>query len=107
VYWSGWNVISWLLGAQIVLFALYVIFKRYVPTQEVSLAQQLKSSTWLLVYYILMILASYLGSFGDGATHLLAAPFDTLFVMVISLGCYYWGIRSGLPKALIKNDDEA
>ncbi|WP_410249116.1 hypothetical protein, partial [Acinetobacter baumannii] len=21
--------------------------------------------------------------------------------------CYYWGIRSGLPKALIKNDDEA
>ena len=25
VYWSGWNVISWLLGAQIVLFALYVI----------------------------------------------------------------------------------
>ena len=107
VYWSGWNVISWLLGAQIVLFALYVIFKRYVPTQEVSLAQQLKSSTWLLVYYILMILASYLGSFGDGASHLLAAPFDTLFVMVISLGCYYWGIRSGLPKALIKNDDEA
>ncbi|HDI2493221.1 TPA: aspartate:proton symporter, partial [Acinetobacter baumannii] len=56
---------------------------------------------------ILMIFASYLGSFGDGASHLLAAPFDTLFVMVISLGCYYWGIRSGLPKALIKNDDEA
>ncbi|USP39176.1 APC family permease [Acinetobacter sp. XS-4] len=107
VYWSGWNVISWLLGAQIVLFALYVIFKRYVPTQEVSLAQQLKSSAWLLVYYILMIIVSYLGSFGDGASHLLAAPFDTLLVMVISLGCYYWGINSGLPKALIKNDDEA
>ena len=106
VYWSGWNVISWLLGAQIVLFALYVILSATCQP-KVSLAQQLKSSTWLLVYYILMILASYLGSFGDGASHLLAAPFDTLFVMVISLGCYYWGIRSGLPKALIKNDDEA
>ena len=34
VYWSGWNVISWLLGAQIVLFALYVIFKRYVPARS-------------------------------------------------------------------------
>ena len=107
VYWSGWNVISWLLGSQIVLIILYAVFKRYVPTHEVSFAQQFKSSAWLLGYYILMIIASYLGSFGAGASHILAAPFDTLFVMAIALVCYYWGIHSGLPKAMIKEDDEA
>ena len=107
VYWSGWNVISWLLGSQIVLFVLYVLFKRYVPTHEVSLAQQLKSSGWLISYYILMIVASYLGSFGEGASHVLAAPMDTLLVMVIAIACYYWGINSGLPKAMIKDDNEA
>ena len=44
VYWSGWNVISWLLGSQLVLVALYLVFKRFVPTHEVSLKQQLKSN---------------------------------------------------------------
>lgn len=107
VHWSGWNVISWLLGAQLVLVILYVLFKRYVPTHEVSLVQQLKSSAWLIVYYILMIIASYLGNFGDGASHILSAPFDTILVIIIALICYYWGINAGLPKALIKNDDEA
>ena len=50
VYWSGWNVISWLLGSQLVLVALYLVFKRFVPTHEVSLKQQLKSSAWLITY---------------------------------------------------------
>jgi len=71
------------------------------------LAQQLKSSGWLISYYILMIVASYLGSFGEGASHVLAAPMDTLLVMVIAIACYYWGINSGLPKAMIKDDNEA
>lgn len=107
VYWSGWHVISWLLGSQLVLIALYWLFKHYVPTHEVSLAQQFKSSAWLIAYYILMLLASYLGGFGQGASHLLAAPMDTILVLLISIGCYYWGINTGLPKALIKADDEA
>lgn len=107
VYWSGWNVISWLLGSQLVLVLLYLLFKRLVPVHEVTLAQQFKSSAWLIVYYILMILASYLGDFGEGAGHVLPAPFDTLFVMLVALVCYYWGINSGLAKPLIKEDNEA
>lgn len=107
VYWSGWHVVSWLLGSQIVLFILYVLFRRYVPVHEVSFAQQIKSSAWLIGYYILMILASYLGSFGKGSTHMLSEPWDTIFVMIIAIICYYWGINSGLPKALIKEDNEA
>ena len=106
VYWSGWNVISWLLGSQLVLIALYWLFKRYVPTHEVSLVQQFKSSVWLIGYYILMLIASYLGEFGQGAAHILAAPLDSILVLLISTGCYYWGINTGLPIAIIKDDDE-
>ncbi|TCM63854.1 aspartate/glutamate:proton symporter (AGT family) [Acinetobacter calcoaceticus] len=107
LYWSGWNVISWLLGSQIILFILYIVFSRFVPTHEVSLAQQIKSSAWLITYYLLIILASYLGTFGEGASHLITEPFDNIVVMIIALICYYWGTHTGLPKALIKNDDEA
>ncbi|SPL71099.1 APC family permease [Acinetobacter stercoris] len=107
VYWSGWNVVSWLLGSQLLLVIFYIIFKRFVPTHEVSFAQQLKSSAWLICYYILMIIVSYLGCFGQGASHIISEPYDTLLVTVIALICYYWGIHSGLPKALIKEDNEA
>lgn len=107
VYWSGWNVVSWLLGSQLLLVVLYIAFKRFVPTDEVSLAQQLKSSAWLIGYYSIMIVVSYLGCFGDGASHIIAEPYDTLMVIVVALVCYYWGINTGLPRAIIKEDDEA
>ncbi|MDI5789250.1 hypothetical protein PO124_14925 [Bacillus licheniformis] len=27
VYWSGWNTVSWLLGSQLVMFAVYCACK--------------------------------------------------------------------------------
>ncbi|WP_152668851.1 APC family permease, partial [Geobacillus sp. ZGt-1] len=41
VYWSGWKTISWLLGSQIVMFIIYLFFKKWVPTEKVSFAQQI------------------------------------------------------------------
>lgn len=50
VYWSGWNTLSWLLGLQIVMFVVYVMCKGKVSEHTVSLAQQVKSSLWLIVF---------------------------------------------------------
>lgn len=58
VYWSGWNTLSWLLGLQIVMFVVYVMCKGKVPEHTVSLAQQVKSSLWLIAFYALIILFS-------------------------------------------------
>lgn len=107
VYWSGWNVISWLLGSQLVLFILYLVFHKYVPVYEVSLKQQVKSSAWLIGFYILMMLVSCLGTFGKGAMHVITNPWDTGVVAIIALACYYWGVNTGLPKAIIHDDEES
>ncbi|MED4072569.1 APC family permease [Priestia endophytica] len=104
VYWSGWKTNSWLLGSQLVMFVLYLIFSKYVPTKEVSLAQQLKSAWWLIAYYIIMLVISYLGSFGEG-TETLKNPVDLILVTVVALAIYYWAKYSGLPKAIIDNDE--
>ena len=64
VYWSGWNTVSWLLALQIVMFVLYLVCKRFVPTQHLPLAQQVRSSAWLIGFYAVTILLSWLGSFG-------------------------------------------
>jgi amino acid transporter len=103
VYWSGWKTISWLLGSQIVMFIIYLFFKKWVPTEKVSFAQQIKSSWWLVFYYSTMIIISYLGLFGGiGA---LKHPLDIVFVAIISLIAYYWGTYTGLPKAIFDDDE--
>ncbi|SMG58308.1 APC family permease [Paraburkholderia susongensis] len=102
VYWSGWGTVSWLLGLQIVMFVIYLACGRFVPTQHLSLGQQVKSSLWLIAFYVLMIVASYFGGFGG--TGALAHPYDTLVVSLFSLVIYYWGARTGVPPALLQLD---
>lgn len=103
VYWSGWNTISWLFGLQIVMFIVYLLFKKAVPTDNVSFHQQLKSSWWLVFYCLFMMIISYFGSFGGKG--LLKNPWDLMVVGAIALTAYYWSIYTSLPKALIDYDD--
>jgi hypothetical protein len=105
VYWSGWKTISWLIGSQLVMFIIYLLFSKYVPTKDVSLAQQIKSSWWLIVYYVMMLIISYIGSFGGGKG-ILSNPWDLIIIAIGALAIYFWAKYSGLPKAIIDNDDE-
>ena len=74
-----------------------------MPTDRVSFAQQLKSWWWLVSYYVVMIVFSYLGSF-DGI-NLIKSPWDQLLVAAVSVGIYYWGGRTGLDRPLIDEDE--
>ena len=102
VYWSGWGTVSWLLGLQIVMFVIYLACGRFVPTGHLSLGQQVKSSLWLIVFYALMIVASYFGGFGGNGA--LAHPYDTVVMSLFSLVIYYWGARTGVPSTLLRLD---
>ncbi|MFJ3468389.1 APC family permease [Pseudomonas sp. NPDC090201] len=104
VYWSGWSTVSWLLGLQIVMFVIYLLCGRFVPTQHLSLGQQVRSSLWLIGFYAVTIVLSKLGSFGGiGA---ISHPFDTLVVAACALGIYYWGAATGVPAHLVNLDDD-
>ena len=104
VYWSGWDTISWLLGLQILMFAVYLLCGRYVPTEHLSLRQQVRSSAWLIGFYAVTIVLSWLGSFGG--LGVLSHPFDTLAVAVCALGIYHWGVATGVPSHLIRLEDD-
>lgn len=106
VYWSGWSTVSWLLGLQILMFVIYLGCKRLVPTDHLSLTEQVRSSLWLIAFYALTIVISYLGSFGGiGA---LTHPYDTLAVTLMALCIYYWGANTGVPgsKLVLEGEDE-
>lgn len=106
VYWTGWNTISWLLGSQLVMFILYLFFKKFAPTGDVSFPQQIRSTWWLVFYYAVMLVISYLGSFGGGIK-VLANPWDLIIVAVVALISYYWGVYTALPKAIFDEDEIA
>jgi len=103
LYWAGWHTLSWLLALQLLMFVIYLLARRWVPTDQVSLAQQVKSSWWLVSYYVIIIVLSYLGSF-DGI-NLIKSPWDQLLVALVSVGIYYWGGRSGLLEPIVDEDE--
>lgn len=106
VYWSGWNTVSWLLGLQILMFFIYLLCKRLVPTDHLSIAQQVRSSAWLIGFYAATILLSWLGSFGG--LGVLTHPLDTIVVAASALAIYYWGAATGVPAHLVRLEaDEA
>ncbi|MCF8566564.1 APC family permease [Alicyclobacillus tolerans] len=94
IYWTGWQTDSWLLGAQIVMFLFYVAFNRFAP-KHIPFRQQVKSSLWIIVYFALMMVISYLGTF-QGVKGI-PAPWDQVVVVVMSFAIYYWGISAALP----------
>ncbi len=85
------------------MFVVYLLAKRWVPTDRVSLAQQVKSSWWLVSYYVVMLILSYLGSF-DGI-NVLKSPWDQVLVALVSVGIYYWGGQTGLAQPIVDEDE--
>ncbi len=104
VYWSGWGTVSWLLGLQIVMFVIYLACRRWVPTAHLSLAEQVRSSAWLIAFYAAMIVLSYFGGFGG--TGQLAHPYDTVVVAAVALVIFYWGANTGIRSDKLQLEDD-
>lgn len=106
VYWSNWSTVSWLLGLQILIFAAYVGWKLAKGHDRVHLRQEVRSSAWLIGFYALTMLISWLGTFGGHGV--IGRPWDSVLVIVMALGVYYWGALTGLPSSLLDlgSDDE-
>jgi len=107
VYWSRWETLSWLLGLQVVMFAAYVLYRLPSQAGRAKLLRQVQCSLWLIVFYLLVMAVSYLGTFGGIAA--ITHPWDTLLVAVIALGTYEWAARSGLrnDELALEEDDGA
>ncbi len=98
IYWTGWNIDSWLIGTQLAVFLAYLAMAKIMPTDKIPFNVQLKSTWWLIIYYVVMFALSYFGSKAFGGTGLIANPWDQIVVIIISFAAFYWGIASALQK---------
>ncbi len=105
IYWTGWAIDSWLIGLQVIMFVVYLVISRSMPTSKVPLGQQVKSAIWLVVYYVAMLLISYLGDKTFGGIGALKTPVDQILIIVVALVCFFWGTHSALPQPTIEREE--
>ncbi|MES1956352.1 APC family permease [Salinisphaera hydrothermalis] len=105
LYWAGWQTISWLLGIQVLVFIVYLVFGKHLTATHTGFFEQLRSSLWLIFYYVLVMAISAAGSFGG--SNALASPWDQIGVAVVALIAYYWAVYSArLPRASLPEYSE-
>ena len=107
IYWSKWKVISFVMPVIILSLILYFIFAyREASYSKKLVLTHIKSGYWIVIYYLYLLVMSYIGSYGPGTDHLIHAPWDTVVTAISSLMFYYWGVHSALDEPNIQTDDE-
>lgn len=96
VYWSGWQTVSWLLGIQILLYAIYVVYS-VLASNDKDTFKQIGSSLWLIIYYAGLIAVSYYGNFGGNGK--LTRPADWIVLAAFSLFIYSLAVRCNAINA--------
>lgn len=96
VYWSHWQTVSWLLGSQIILGTIFVISK--IIAKDKTIYNNLKSSAWLFIYYLGMIIVSAMGDFGGWA--IFSHIEGLCAVGIVALVSYFIGINTGIKPAI-------
>lgn len=100
IYWSGWSVNIILIPILILAWVGYALFGK----KNENSSRDLQCAWWLLAYYVLVLIISYLGTFGG--INAISSPTDMVLVVIASLVCYYWGIITSLSVPEITDEDE-
>ncbi len=98
-YWCGWQVNQLLLVLILAAGVVYLLVARGKGT----LAEDLRAGWWLIAYYIALGVLSWLGTYGG--LGVIPAPLDSILVIAMALVAYHWGVRSGLPRARITDEE--
>ncbi len=92
VYWSGWHDLRLALPLVLAGLLLFLLMRRSGHDGR-PLAGELREGLWLVVHLSVLTLLSWLGTF-KGSGHL-PDPYDSLTVAALSLGIFFWAVRSG------------
>nr|WP_281355720.1 APC family permease [Virgibacillus ihumii] len=111
-YWSGFDTLILLIGLTIGSLVLFFAFADNDEKIQKNLKEDFRSSLWLLVYFVFLLVISYVGSFGPAnsegeKTHqLITGPWDSIILAIGSIIIYYFGVKTSLKTPRITKDEE-
>lgn len=108
IFWSGWETNLEILGMTLVSLVLYFAFMDKNGMRQ-RLQSDWRSGSWLVGYFIFMLIMSRLGNYQlpAGAKPILASPWDSVIVAVGAIIFFYWGVNSAMAVPEIDEDDES
>ncbi|MCL6455059.1 MAG: APC family permease [Alicyclobacillus sp.] len=90
--WAGWSAVRVLIPS---VFVGLLLLLFYVRRQKLT-GEDWRLGIWFIVYQICIMGLSYLGSSNFGGKNILASPWDSIAMIVLSLIFYYWGYACGV-----------
>ncbi len=99
VFWTGWAVLGWLLGIQLLCCAIFMGWSRLRGAGDDGRA------LWLFVWLAGLMLLSRLGSFGGSG--LIGHPADDVLVALFSVLIFHWSARSGIACLVLPSGEAA
>ncbi|MGD0699258.1 MAG: APC family permease [Trebonia sp.] len=88
-YWSGWTSLR--VAFPVTLIGVVLFF--FLRAKDRPLLSDIKAGAWLVAYLLVLVLFSGIGSYGGQGW--IGQPWDSILVAVVSLGIYWWAVRSG------------
>lgn len=92
LYWSRWPLTGKVIFILLLGFVIYAYFQNKRGWKNIK--QHMKSSVWLLGYFVTMIILSFIGSDQFGGINIIPFGYDMAVVAVVSLFFFYWGVNS-------------
>ncbi len=111
VYWSGWIVISKVVWVFIISFVFTITYQVVAKKSFKKLINHWKASIWMWTYFIVIIVASYMGSYGNG--HAIWSDRANMIFIAISSGVVLflagkYSLRAGVMKhEILRNTNPA
>ncbi len=99
-YWSGFGVMELLVILNLIAFVVFC----FVGGKNQYFKGDLKSGWWLVFYYIVMLILSWMGQFGGHK--IIPQPWDDVSVAIAALVFYFWGVNSSLKEPRILDEDD-
>jgi amino acid transporter len=93
IYWSGWSVVSVVMGAALAGLIIYFIYFDLRAATGDWTVEEITRGLWLVAYLVAIAVVSYLGTFGG--RNLIRGPWDQLLVIALAIVGYYVGLHYG------------
>jgi amino acid transporter len=104
LYWARWPLTGQVLIVMLVGLPIYFYYE--VKRGSAVFMRNFKAGIWLIVYLLLMMVISYLGSSKFGGHDYIGYGWDMLVIAVAAIVFYNWGIRSGFVTDQLKQAEE-
>jgi amino acid transporter len=92
LYWARWPLTGEVMFIMLIGVPLYIYYQ--VKNKWAGFARDFKAGAWIIVYLIVMVLFSYLGSEKFGGINVFKYGWDFIILTFLSIIFYIWGVKS-------------